>query len=156
MILMQQLLSPVTPADCSYIRCLGLNYKDHAKVSNPSPSPSLHLTNSTSRMKYVLKKANTNSKTPGRWFRPPTSPHSLHEAADRARGPVPSSRDDPARGAGRDERLRGRAVRRPGADGPRHPRGRGARLRAGLHGVQRRVGAQAAADDGAVVLWERS
>lgn len=28
----QQLLSPVSTEDCNYIRCLGLNYKDHAKV----------------------------------------------------------------------------------------------------------------------------
>ncbi len=28
----KQLLSPISTADCNYIRCLGLNYKDHAKV----------------------------------------------------------------------------------------------------------------------------
>lgn len=27
-----QLLSPVSREDCNYIRCLGLNYMDHAKV----------------------------------------------------------------------------------------------------------------------------
>lgn len=27
------LLSPVSTEDCNFIRCLGLNYKDHAKVS---------------------------------------------------------------------------------------------------------------------------
>lgn len=27
-----RLLSPVSTEDCNYIRCLGLNYKDHAKV----------------------------------------------------------------------------------------------------------------------------
>ena len=28
----KQLLSPITKEDCSYVRCLGLNYMDHAKV----------------------------------------------------------------------------------------------------------------------------
>ena len=28
----KQLLSPVSRADCNYVRCLGLNYMDHAKV----------------------------------------------------------------------------------------------------------------------------
>ena len=28
----KQLLSPVSVAECNYIRCLGLNYMDHAKV----------------------------------------------------------------------------------------------------------------------------
>lgn len=28
----KQLLSPVSMEDCNYIRCLGLNYKDHAAV----------------------------------------------------------------------------------------------------------------------------
>ncbi|GAP82629.2 putative fumarylacetoacetate hydrolase [Rosellinia necatrix] len=27
----ERLLSPISPAECSYIRCLGLNYKDHAQ-----------------------------------------------------------------------------------------------------------------------------
>ncbi|GAW24025.1 hypothetical protein ANO14919_136040 [Xylariales sp. No.14919] len=27
----ERLLSPVSPSECSYIRCLGLNYKDHAQ-----------------------------------------------------------------------------------------------------------------------------
>lgn len=30
----KQLLSPVSLEDCNYIRCLGLNYKDHAKEAN--------------------------------------------------------------------------------------------------------------------------
>ncbi|KAH8700877.1 putative fumarylacetoacetate hydrolase [Talaromyces proteolyticus] len=30
----KQLLSPVSREDCNYIRCLGLNYKDHAKEAN--------------------------------------------------------------------------------------------------------------------------
>ncbi|KAK5272042.1 hypothetical protein LTR99_009572 [Exophiala xenobiotica] len=30
----KQLLSPVSTEDCNYIRCLGLNYKDHANVSS--------------------------------------------------------------------------------------------------------------------------
>ena len=30
----KQLLSPVSQEDCNYIRCLGLNYMDHAKVSH--------------------------------------------------------------------------------------------------------------------------
>ncbi|KAJ5553748.1 hypothetical protein N7494_003126 [Penicillium frequentans] len=30
----KQLLAPVTPEQCSYIRCLGLNYVDHAKEAN--------------------------------------------------------------------------------------------------------------------------
>lgn len=34
----KQLLSPVSMEDCNYIRCLGLNYKDHAAVGFP-PSP---------------------------------------------------------------------------------------------------------------------
>ena len=34
-----QLLSPVSMQDCNYIRCLGLNYMDHAKVS---PSLTFH------------------------------------------------------------------------------------------------------------------
>jgi hypothetical protein len=29
----RQLLSPVAPEKCNYIRCLGLNYVDHAHVS---------------------------------------------------------------------------------------------------------------------------
>jgi len=29
-----QLLAPVTREECNYIRCLGLNYKDHAKEAN--------------------------------------------------------------------------------------------------------------------------
>lgn len=29
----KQLLSPIAPTECNFIRCLGLNYKDHAKVS---------------------------------------------------------------------------------------------------------------------------
>lgn len=29
----KQLLSPVSKQDCNYVRCLGLNYMDHAKVS---------------------------------------------------------------------------------------------------------------------------
>ena len=33
----KQLLSPVSREDCNYIRCLGLNYMDHAKVSPLSP-----------------------------------------------------------------------------------------------------------------------
>lgn len=28
----KQLLSPVSMEDCNYIRCLGLNYSDHAEV----------------------------------------------------------------------------------------------------------------------------
>lgn len=28
-----KLLSPVSREECNYIRCLGLNYMDHAKVS---------------------------------------------------------------------------------------------------------------------------
>lgn len=32
----KSLLSPVSTEDCNYIRCLGLNYKDHAKVGNIS------------------------------------------------------------------------------------------------------------------------
>ncbi|KAJ5904621.1 Fumarylacetoacetase C-terminal-like protein [Penicillium tannophilum] len=32
----KQLLAPVTPEQCSYIRCLGLNYMDHAKEANLS------------------------------------------------------------------------------------------------------------------------
>ena len=31
----KQLLSPVSQEDCNYIRCLGLNYSDHAKVREP-------------------------------------------------------------------------------------------------------------------------
>ena len=30
----KELLSPVSQEDCNYIRCLGLNYKDHAAVSS--------------------------------------------------------------------------------------------------------------------------
>ncbi|KAK5272000.1 hypothetical protein LTR40_013919, partial [Exophiala xenobiotica] len=30
----KQLLSPVSTEDCNYIRCLGLNYKDHANEAN--------------------------------------------------------------------------------------------------------------------------
>ncbi|OJJ72699.1 hypothetical protein ASPBRDRAFT_206587 [Aspergillus brasiliensis CBS 101740] len=30
----KQILSPVTPEQCNYIRCLGLNYLDHAKEAN--------------------------------------------------------------------------------------------------------------------------
>ncbi|KAN0120295.1 putative fumarylacetoacetate hydrolase [Hyaloscypha variabilis] len=30
----KQLLAPVTKEDCNYIRCLGLNYSDHAKEAN--------------------------------------------------------------------------------------------------------------------------
>ena len=30
----KHLLSPVSMEECNYIRCLGLNYKDHAKVSD--------------------------------------------------------------------------------------------------------------------------
>ena len=30
----KHLLSPVSIEDCNFIRCLGLNYKDHAKVSH--------------------------------------------------------------------------------------------------------------------------
>ncbi|KAI9757730.1 MAG: hypothetical protein M4579_003355 [Chaenotheca gracillima] len=30
----QKILSPVTREECSYIRCLGLNYKDHAEEAN--------------------------------------------------------------------------------------------------------------------------
>ncbi|KAJ5627616.1 FumarylacetoacetaseC-terminal-like protein [Penicillium lividum] len=30
----KQLLAPVTPEQCSYIRCLGLNYMDHAQEAN--------------------------------------------------------------------------------------------------------------------------
>jgi 2-keto-4-pentenoate hydratase/2-oxohepta-3-ene-1,7-dioic acid hydratase in catechol pathway len=34
-----QLLSPVTPDQCTYIRCLGLNYTDHAQEANlPLPA----------------------------------------------------------------------------------------------------------------------
>lgn len=33
----KQLLSPVSVEDCNYIRCLGLNYMDHAKVGQDSP-----------------------------------------------------------------------------------------------------------------------
>ena len=32
--LLQQLLCPITREQCSYIRCLGLNYSDHAEVSD--------------------------------------------------------------------------------------------------------------------------
>lgn len=35
----KQLLSPVSMEECNYIRCLGLNYKDHANVSTPHPFP---------------------------------------------------------------------------------------------------------------------
>jgi 2-keto-4-pentenoate hydratase/2-oxohepta-3-ene-1,7-dioic acid hydratase in catechol pathway len=31
---MIQLLSPITKEQCNYIRCLGLNYLDHAKEAN--------------------------------------------------------------------------------------------------------------------------
>ena len=31
----KQILSPVSMEDCNYIRCLGLNYMDHAKVRAP-------------------------------------------------------------------------------------------------------------------------
>jgi len=34
----KQLLSPVSAEDCNYIRCLGLNYRDHAKVTSTSPT----------------------------------------------------------------------------------------------------------------------
>ncbi|GIC92836.1 fumarylacetoacetate hydrolase family protein [Aspergillus udagawae] len=35
----RQLLSPVTPYQCTYIRCLGLNYTDHAQEANlPLPA----------------------------------------------------------------------------------------------------------------------
>lgn len=30
----KHLLSPVSKEDCNYIRCLGLNYQDHAKVGS--------------------------------------------------------------------------------------------------------------------------
>ena len=30
----KQLLSPISTEDCNYIRCLGLNYKAHAKVES--------------------------------------------------------------------------------------------------------------------------
>jgi hypothetical protein len=30
----KQILSPVSMEDCNYIRCLGLNYMDHAKVKH--------------------------------------------------------------------------------------------------------------------------
>ena len=32
----RQLLSPIAKEECSYIRCLGLNYMDHAKVGTDS------------------------------------------------------------------------------------------------------------------------
>jgi hypothetical protein len=35
----KHLLSPVSREDCNYIRCLGLNYKDHAKAHNPPRRP---------------------------------------------------------------------------------------------------------------------
>jgi hypothetical protein len=31
----ERLLSPVSMEDCNFIRCLGLNYMDHAKVRTP-------------------------------------------------------------------------------------------------------------------------
>ena len=33
MMTVAQLLSPISKQDCNYIRCIGMNYKDHAKVS---------------------------------------------------------------------------------------------------------------------------
>lgn len=37
-----QLLSPLSKEECNYIRCIGMNYKDHAKViihpTGPVPS----------------------------------------------------------------------------------------------------------------------
>lgn len=36
----KQVLSPVSTEDCNYIRCLGLNYKDHANVSQQSQTQS--------------------------------------------------------------------------------------------------------------------
>jgi hypothetical protein len=35
----KQLLSPVSTEDCNYIRCLGLNYKDHAAVGTAPDQP---------------------------------------------------------------------------------------------------------------------
>ena len=33
----EYLLSPVSIEDCSYVRCLGLNYQDHARVRHEVP-----------------------------------------------------------------------------------------------------------------------
>lgn len=39
----KHLLSPISTEDCNFIRCLGLNYKDHARVSFATLFPSLCL-----------------------------------------------------------------------------------------------------------------
>lgn len=118
----KQLLSPVSMEDCNYIRCLGLNYRDHAKV----------------RRLLILQPAQSNTTT-GRWLRPPQSAHSFHQASNRPRRPLPSRNSRSQGGAGWHIRLRGRAVSRDWQDWARHPRRQGSRLRVGLYMQQRCV-----------------
>ena len=67
----KQLLSPVSTEDCNYIRCLGLNYMDHAKAGNSPSSPALHSIRLTPH--------------PGSQHGPPQGAHPLHQAPPRAR-----------------------------------------------------------------------
>lgn len=47
-----RLLSPVSMEDCNFIRCLGLNYMDHAKVRICAP-PLQRIINSCQNKKHI-------------------------------------------------------------------------------------------------------
>jgi hypothetical protein len=112
----KQLLSPVSMEDCNYIRCLGLNYMDHAKVSHTSPDclnpphPISPLAPPTNRV-----------KTKGSKHGPPQSTNPLHETAPRPRRPVPRLHPDPQSRTRRHIGLRSRALPRDRQDRARHP-----------------------------------
>ncbi|KAJ2996956.1 hypothetical protein NUW58_g808 [Xylaria curta] len=117
-----QLLSPISPAECNYIRCLGLNYKDHAQEGGFALPP-----------------------VPVLFTKPRTALADPYPAAVT----IPKVAQD---GTSDYEAELCAVIGRSGRDIPEeealdyHPR---------VHGIQRCVGAQVAAADGAVVLCQR-
>jgi hypothetical protein len=93
----KQILSPVSMEDCNYIRCLGLNYMDHAKVRPPLELES-------------VVKIEIDFSTGGK-YGPSQGTNSFHETTDGACKSLPSGDTCSQVRPRRHQRLRSRALR---------------------------------------------
>lgn len=58
----KQLLSPVSKEECNYIRCLGLNYLEHAKVPFPYQYTNLNAPNLAKCISLIRKQTSPSPK----------------------------------------------------------------------------------------------
>jgi hypothetical protein len=75
----KQLLSPVSTEDCNYIRCLGLNYKDHAAVGTVPDQPMTCSNRNYRKEASTYPKPPSSSPSRATLSPTPTQPRSLSQ-----------------------------------------------------------------------------